>query len=64
MFNRLITEVKNEQIRAALEAVSKQPGDGKDPAYEYGLRVGYHAGLEKALQLIDRVLKEQDRDFN
>ena len=64
MINKIVTEVKNEQIRAALEAVSKQPGEGRDPAYEYGLRIGYHAGLEKALQLIDRVLKDQDRDFD
>lgn len=38
-------------------------GTEKDAAYEYGLRVGFYGGLQQALVLIERALREQDRDF-
>jgi hypothetical protein len=61
---KIIGEIKAEQTRRALEAVSKTPGDGKDPSFQYGLRVGFHAGLEEALAIIDRALKLQDKDID
>jgi hypothetical protein len=40
------------------------PGEGKDLTFHYGLRVGFHAGLEEALAIIDRALKLQDKDID
>jgi hypothetical protein len=61
---KIIGEIKAEQIKRAVESVSKVPGDGKDPSFQYGLRIGFHAGLEEALEIIDRALKHQDKDID
>lgn len=64
MLAKIIGEIKAEQAKRALEAVKTVPGEGKDLTFQYGLRVGFHAGLEEALVIIDRALKQQDRDID
>lgn len=64
MFAKIIADIKAEQTRHAIESVSKPLGSEKDAAYEYGLRVGFYGGLQQALGLIERALREQDKDFN
>jgi hypothetical protein len=61
---KIIGEIKAEQTKHALEAVKFVPGEGKDLTFHYGLRVGFHAGLEEALAIIDRALKLQDKDID
>lgn len=61
MIDKIIGKIKNAQQQAALEAVSRPPSEGKDVAYLYGQRVGYYAGLEHALRLIEQTLSDQDR---
>lgn len=63
MLSKIIADIKAEQTRHAVESVSKPMGTEKDAAYEYGLRVGFYGGLQQALVLIERALREQDRDF-
>lgn len=64
MLAKIIGEIKAEQTKKAVEAVKYVPGDGKDLTFQYGLRVGFHAGLEEALAIIDRALKLQDKDID
>lgn len=61
--NKLIQLIKDEQQRSAIEAMSRPPSDGKDVSFEFGRRLGYHAGLDKALDIILRSLKD-DRDID
>ena len=54
---QLIHKLKEEQVRFALLAM-QQPSN-KD-AFEYGHRVGFYAGLEKALAIITASLKDEN----
>lgn len=59
----LLNRLKAEQQKYALEAL-KNPGAKTE--YEFGLRVGYNAGLECALGVLLKMLDEErngDRDL-
>lgn len=61
MINRIITKLKEQQDSAAHQALAQPPSDGKDVVYLYGQRIGYYAGLETAIRIINEVLRDQDR---
>jgi hypothetical protein len=64
LLSKIIGEIKAEQAKKALEAVKFVPSDGKDLSFHYGLRIGFNAGLEEALAIIERALKQQDKDID
>lgn len=55
----LLNKLKAEQQTFALHALSKP--DRRD-AFEYGHRVGYVVGLEKALNILLTLLDEEKHD--
>lgn len=54
---QLIHKLKEEQARFAVQAL-QQPAN-RD-AFEYGQRVGFYAGLEKALSIVIESLKDEN----
>lgn len=60
MIDRLISKLKAAQQQAALNAVMHPPAPDQNIEYLYGQRVGYYAGLDKALQEIDEILRDKD----
>lgn len=60
MINRLIGKLKEQQIEVAKTALEKPPSPDANVEYMYGQRIGYYAGLQKALDLIDGLLRDQD----
>jgi hypothetical protein len=66
MLAKIITTIKTEKDKVAHEAARIRPGEGKDISFEYGHRQGVYAGLEKAIQLIEQVVRDvetQTRDL-
>jgi hypothetical protein len=64
MLDKVFDRITAEQTRLAHELASKKPGEGKDIGYEYGYRQGIYAGLDHAKQLIESILRDQDKHDN
>ena len=64
MISRIIGKIKQAQQEAAVHAVAYPPSNDKNVEYVYGQRVGYYAGLDRALQEIEKLLSEQDEKDN
>lgn len=60
MIDKLISKIRAAQQQAALNAVSHPPAPDQNIEYLYGQRVGYYAGLDRALQEIDTILRDKD----
>ena len=60
MIDKLIGKLKAAQQQAALNAVMHPPAPDQNIEYLYGQRVGYYAGLDRALQEIDEMLRDRD----
>lgn len=60
MIDKLIGKLKAAQQQAALNAVLHPPAPDQNIEYLYGQRVGYYAGLDRALQEIDEMLRDKD----
>jgi len=60
MLAKFISTIKAEKDRVAAEAIKVRPGEGKDISFEYGYRQGVYAGLERAMQLIEQVVRDPD----
>ena len=58
MLAKIITSIRAEQQALAIEAIKVQPAEGKDISFEYGKRQGVYAGLDKAIQLINSVVRD------
>lgn len=58
MLASFIAALKAEKDRVATEAIQLRPGEGKDISFEYGYRQGVYAGLERAIQLINNVVRD------
>ena len=58
MLAKIITTIRAEQQALAVEAIKVQPAEGKDISFEYGHRQGVYAGLDKAIQLINSVVRD------
>lgn len=61
MINKLIGRLKEQQVIVAKAALEQPPSPDVNVQYMYGQRIGYYAGLQKALDLIDSMLKDQDK---
>ena len=61
MISRIIDELERAKSRVAHDAMKRQL-EGKDASFEYGKAVGTYAGLQAALNFINRLLAEQDED--
>ena len=59
MLELIIKKLLEEQGRVAYETMEK-PGDGS--SFEYGRRVGYYAGLGRALAVIEETLAQGEED--
>lgn len=64
MISRIIGKLKQAQQEAAVHAVAYPPSEDKNIDFLYGQRVGYYAGLERALVEIEKLLSEQDEKDN
>ena len=60
MLAEFIAVIKAEKDKVAEEAIRVRPGEGKDISFEYGHRQGVYAGLDKAIQLINSVVRDVD----
>lgn len=60
MIDKLIGKLKAAQQQAALNAVMHPPAPDQNIEYLYGQRVGYYAGIDRALQEIDEMLRDKD----
>ena len=60
MIDRLIGKIKEQQTIVAKAALEQPPSPEMNVQYLYGQRIGYYAGLQKALDLIDSMLRDQD----
>jgi hypothetical protein len=58
MLAEFIAALKAEKDKVAAEAITVRPGDDKDISFEYGHRQGVYAGLDRAIQLINRVVRD------
>jgi hypothetical protein len=61
MLEKVFAKIQAEKDRLAHELAANKPGEGKDIGYEYGYRQGVYAGLDYAKQLIDQLLRDQDK---
>lgn len=61
MIERIIDELELAKARVAHDAMKRQL-EGKDATFEYGKAVGTYAGLQAALNYIDRLLKAEEED--
>lgn len=61
MIDKLIGKLKEQQTIVAKQAVEQPPSPDVNVQYMYGQRIGYYAGLQKALDLIDATLRDQDK---
>lgn len=62
MLAKIITTIRAEKDQVAAEAIKVRPGEGKDISFEYGHRQGVYAGLDRAIQLIERVYRDLEND--
>ena len=58
MLAEFIAVIKAEKDKVAEEAIRVRPGEGKDISFEYGHRQGVYAGLDRAIQLINNVVRD------
>jgi hypothetical protein len=58
MIAEFIAALKAEKDKVAIEAITVRPGEDKDISFEYGHRQGVYAGLDRAIQLINRVVRD------
>lgn len=58
MLAEFIAVIKAEKNKLAEEAITLRPGEGKDISFEYGHRQGVYAGLDRAIQLINNVVRD------
>jgi len=61
MLDKVFAKIQAEKDRMAHELASKKPAEGRDIGYDYGYRQGVYAGLDYAKQLIESVLRDQDK---
>ena len=61
MIERIIDEWELAKARVAHDAMKRQL-EGKDATFEYGKAVGTYAGLQAAINYIDRLLKDDEED--
>jgi hypothetical protein len=61
MIERIIDELELAKARVAHDAMKRQL-EGKDATFEYGKAVGTYAGLQAAINYIDRLLKDDEED--
>lgn len=61
MLEKIFAKIEAEKDRLAHELASKKPGEDRDIGYEYGYRQGVYAGLDYAKQLIEGILRDQDK---
>ena len=64
MISQIIGKIKQVQQETAVNAVAYPPSEGKNIEFLYGQRVGYYAGLERALVEIEKLLSDQDEKDN
>jgi len=60
VFDRIFAKIDAEKARIAHEAMAQKFGEGKDISYETGRQQGVYAGLDRAKQLIEQLLRDQD----
>jgi hypothetical protein len=60
VIEKVISKIKAAQQQAALNAVSHPPAPDQNIEYLYGQRVGYYAGLDRALHEIEEILRDRD----
>ena len=60
MLAKIVSVINAEKNRLAHDAVKIRPGEGKDISFEYGHRQGVYAGLDRAIQLIEQVVRDTD----
>jgi hypothetical protein len=61
MLDKIFAKIEAEKNRIAHEAVAHKFGEGKDISYETGRQQGAYAGLDRAKQLIEQILRDQDK---
>jgi len=61
VFDRIFAKIDAEKARIAHEAMAQKFGEGKDISYETGRQQGVYAGLDRAKQLIEQILRDQDK---
>jgi hypothetical protein len=49
-------------LALAVEAIKVPTAEGKDISFEYGKRQGIYAGLDRAIQLIERIHRDVEND--
>jgi hypothetical protein len=64
VISQIIGKIKQAQQEAAVHAVAFAPSNDANIEYLYGQRVGYYAGLDRALQEIEKLLSDQDEKDN
>jgi hypothetical protein len=62
MIDKLVSELERAKVRVACDAMKRQL-DGKDASFEYGKAVGTYAGLQAALDYINRLLAAEEEDL-
>ena len=62
MIERIIDELELAKARVAHDAMKRQL-EGKDAAFEYGKAVGTYAGLQAALNYLNRLLAAEEEDL-
>lgn len=62
MLAKIVAVINAEKNRVAHDAAKIRPGEGKDISFEYGHRQGVYAGLDQAIQLIERIYRDIDND--
>ena len=62
MIEDLVKELERAKVRVACDAMKRQL-EGKDAAFEYGKAVGTYAGLQAALNYINRLLAAEEEDL-
>jgi hypothetical protein len=60
VINKILDRLKEVQLEAAVQAVTRPPSPEQNVEYVYGQRIGYYAGLDRALQEIDNILRDKD----
>lgn len=62
MLAKIVAVINAEKNRVAHDAAKIRPGEGKDISFEYGHRQGVYAGLDQAIQLIERIYRDVEND--
>jgi len=60
VINKILTRLKDAQLEAAVQAVTRPPSPDQNVEYMYGQRIGYYAGLDRALKEIEDLLRDKD----